>query len=261
MNIMFLSKVRSLPVYPVTVMTCIRKDNSIKWLKWYEFLTFQLWLSNFVQGAIFLVFTHMMTWPCWCTKQRQNVANVLQNDRIIPKRLVSLLFCTPTWQRWRHMKNENTEHACEDNAIWVNSNFLTILRHWLTLSSNGTGRWRGLDGANIVFANNTSFSQCAVTIFLPSDSAWKTLSHHYFFLQFTLYIIILWQHNSLHIRSYLTVWCKKHEQERKNFCCTAIIAGSVTKTLKETSVKLRNKINIVIGCSVFDSVSLYKFFS
>ena len=88
MNIMFLSKVRSLPVYPVTVMTCIRKDNSIKWLKWYKFLTFQLWLSNFVQGAIFLVFTHMMTWLCWCTKQKQNVAKVLHNNIItIPKDL------------------------------------------------------------------------------------------------------------------------------------------------------------------------------
>ena len=35
----------------------------------------------------------------------------------------------------------------------------------------------------------------------------------------------------LHIRSYLTVWCKKHEQEWNNFCCTTIIACSVTKTL------------------------------
>ena len=57
-------------------------------IKWYQFLTFQLWLSNFVQGAIFLVFTHMMTWPCWCTKQRQNVAKVLHNNRItFPKDL------------------------------------------------------------------------------------------------------------------------------------------------------------------------------
>ena len=29
-----------------------------------------------------LVFTHVMRRPCWCTKQWQNVAQVLHNNRI-----------------------------------------------------------------------------------------------------------------------------------------------------------------------------------
>ena len=93
-------------------------------IQWYQLLTFQLWFSDVVQGAIFLVFTHMMTWPCWCTKERQNVTQVLHNNRItFPKEW--LCYCSVhqhgsgnvTW------KNENTEHACEDNALSVNSNF------------------------------------------------------------------------------------------------------------------------------------------
>ena len=32
--------------------------------------------------TIFLVFTHVMRQPCWCTKQWQNVAQVLHNNRI-----------------------------------------------------------------------------------------------------------------------------------------------------------------------------------
>ena len=32
--------------------------------------------------SIFLVFTHVMRRPCWCTKQWQNVARVLHNNRI-----------------------------------------------------------------------------------------------------------------------------------------------------------------------------------
>ena len=31
---------------------------------------------------LFLVFTHVMRRPCWCTKQWQNVAQVLHNNRI-----------------------------------------------------------------------------------------------------------------------------------------------------------------------------------
>ena len=35
---------------------------------------------------MFLVFTHVMRQPCWCTKQWQNVAQVLHNNRIkVPK--------------------------------------------------------------------------------------------------------------------------------------------------------------------------------
>ena len=34
--------------------------------------------------SLFLVFTHVMIQPCWCTKQWQNVAQVLHNN-IIPK--------------------------------------------------------------------------------------------------------------------------------------------------------------------------------
>ena len=30
---------------------------------------------------MFLVFTHVMRWPCWCTKQWQNVPQVLHNNR------------------------------------------------------------------------------------------------------------------------------------------------------------------------------------
>ena len=33
--------------------------------------------------AAFLVFTHVMRRPCWCTKQWQNVAPVLHDNRII----------------------------------------------------------------------------------------------------------------------------------------------------------------------------------
>ena len=36
----------------------------------------------------FLLFTHVMTRPYWCTKQWQNVAQVLHNNRIeFPKEL------------------------------------------------------------------------------------------------------------------------------------------------------------------------------
>ena len=46
--------------------------------------------------------------PCWCTKQWQNVAQVLHNNRIkLPKDFFSLLLCTPTWPPWRHVKTEN----------------------------------------------------------------------------------------------------------------------------------------------------------
>ena len=47
--------------------------------------------------VLFLVFTHVMRRPRWCTKQWQNVAQVLQNYRIKFPRRFSLLFCTPTW--------------------------------------------------------------------------------------------------------------------------------------------------------------------
>ena len=57
-------------------------------------------------------------------------------------------------------------------------NTLTILLHWLTFSLNGTGRWSGLDGGNITFAINTSFSQCAVTILFPSAMAYSIKIKH-----------------------------------------------------------------------------------
>ena len=48
----------------------------------YDHRSYERNLSN----CVFLVFTHVMKRPCWCTKQWQNVAQVLYNNRIkLPK--------------------------------------------------------------------------------------------------------------------------------------------------------------------------------
>ena len=38
--------------------------------------------SSHSQGHVFLVFTHGIRRPCWCTKQWQNVVQVLHSNRI-----------------------------------------------------------------------------------------------------------------------------------------------------------------------------------
>ena len=44
---------------------------------------------------IFLVFTHVMKRPCWCTKQWENVAHVLHNNRIkFPKDFLAIVLYT-----------------------------------------------------------------------------------------------------------------------------------------------------------------------
>ena len=64
-----------------------------------------IWLLGYMK--FLLVFTHLMRRPCWCTKQWQNVAHVLHNNRIKFPRLFSQLFCTRTWPPGRHVKSKN----------------------------------------------------------------------------------------------------------------------------------------------------------
>ena len=48
---------------------------------------------RFCYCTLFLVFTHVMRRPCWCTKQWQNVVQVLHNNRIkFPKEF--LRYCS-----------------------------------------------------------------------------------------------------------------------------------------------------------------------
>ena len=50
------------------------------------------WHIIYIKRKQFLVFTHVTRRPCWCTKQWQNVAHVLHNNRIkFPK--VFFRFC------------------------------------------------------------------------------------------------------------------------------------------------------------------------
>ena len=59
--------------------------------------------------------------PCWCTKQWQNVAQVLHNNRIkFPKDFFSLLSCTRTWPLWCHVKTANRR---------ILGNILTVYRY------------------------------------------------------------------------------------------------------------------------------------
>jgi len=82
-----------------------------------------------IRVRVFLVFTHVMRRPCWCTKQCQNVAQVLHNNRIkFPKDFFLPLFCTQTWPLWRHVKTEN--RFCFMPSEWLshrNFNFFFLL--------------------------------------------------------------------------------------------------------------------------------------
>ena len=50
---------------------------------------------NYIPFYVFLVFTHVMRWPCWCTKQWENVAHVLHNNRIkFPKDFLAIVLYT-----------------------------------------------------------------------------------------------------------------------------------------------------------------------
>ena len=54
----------------------------------------------------------------WCTKQWQNVAQVLRNNRIkVPKDFFSLLFCAPIWPPLRHIKTKNKVDKLPINVI------------------------------------------------------------------------------------------------------------------------------------------------
>ena len=77
------------------------------------------------------------TWPSdhrsenknWCTEQWQNVAQALHNNRIeVPKDFFSLLFCTPTWPPWRHIKTKNKDDKLHVNVIlpWAKCIFHSI---------------------------------------------------------------------------------------------------------------------------------------
>ena len=84
----------------------------------YSFLSRRQFLHlNFHRFALsvpqwFLVFTHVMRRPCWCTKQWQNVAQVLRNNRIK----------FPTWPLWRRMKTERSRQRQRNLA----QHFLSI---------------------------------------------------------------------------------------------------------------------------------------
>ena len=86
-----------------------------------------------VYSRKFLVFTHVMRRPCWCTKQCQDVAHVFHNNRIkFPKQFFSLLFCTPTWPPWRHVKTENTASIVQLLQIFEQNynHFVAKHTHW-----------------------------------------------------------------------------------------------------------------------------------
>ena len=114
------SKVRSVLSQCNTWLRLLRLlyDIEVMWRKTikhapYVLLSHKTWLFNKSEltqspckliRVIFLVFTHVIRRPCWCTKQWQNVAQVLHNNNIY---FFSLLSCTPTWLPWRHVKTEN----------------------------------------------------------------------------------------------------------------------------------------------------------
>ena len=54
----------------------------------------QLWVSPLRDRKKFLVFTHMMRQPCWCTQQWQNVAQNLHDNKVkFPKEFFAIVLC------------------------------------------------------------------------------------------------------------------------------------------------------------------------
>ena len=85
-----------------------------------------------------LGFTHVMRRPYWCSKQWQNFAQILHSNIIKVPKDFSLLFCTPTWPPWRHMKTKNNFLALRTKLHSKEWERVSSRFRWALLSSTAS---------------------------------------------------------------------------------------------------------------------------